>query len=185
MSACPTSRQCPFYLTVEPSISSRVRYASAFMYCRGGMHDRCALHAALIAGEEVAHNLMPDGTTGDWADDERTRANRRFLVIEDSPVFAALASSTIASHYSDAEIVRRASFAEAEPDLRAGGHSVIVCGYGLGDGRTAHDVRSLTPTPMVVFTGRLEGLEAPANARIVEKSAGPEALMAALRASLS
>jgi hypothetical protein len=185
MSACPSSHQCPFYLTVEPSIALRVRYVSAFGYCRAGMHDRCALHEALIAGRQVSRNLMPDGTMGDWADDERTRASRRFLVIEDSPVFAALASSTIASHYSDAEIVRRASFAEAEPDLRSGGYSAVVCGYGLGDGRTAHDVRAVTPAPMVVFTGRLEGLDVPVNARIVEKSAGPEALMAALRASLA
>jgi len=185
MSACPSHRECPFYLTVEPSIASRVRYASAFMYCRGGMYDRCALHEALVAGRDVPRNLMPDGTMGDWADDEHTRASRRFLVIEDSPVFAALASSTIASHYSDAEIVRRGSFAEAESDLRAGGFSAVVCGYGLGDGRTAHDVRACTSAPMVVFTGRLEGLDVPADARIVEKSAGPEALMAALRASLA
>jgi hypothetical protein len=163
----------------------RVKYASAFVYCRGGHHSDCARYRLLSAGAEAPGDLLPDGSTGQWSHSSASDSKQRFLVIEDSPVFAALASATIASHYSDSEIVRRLSFTEAQSDLVAGGYTAVVCGYGLGDGRTVHDVRRLTDVPIVVLTGRLEGVEAPARARIVEKSAGPVALVAALKASLS
>jgi hypothetical protein len=133
----------------------------------------------------VERNLLPDGTIGDWAESDLTRTRHRFMIIEDSPVFAALASATVGSHFTDAEIVRRQSYSDARPDVISGNFSAIICGYGLGDGKTANDLRALTRAPMVIFTGRLEEIRVPVGARVVEKSAGPEALIAALRASLA
>ena len=185
MSMCPQNQACPFHAEVEPSVLKRVKYASAYAYCRGGRFSECALYSRLSRSEPVEQNLLPDGGIGDWAEAEHSRVRHRFLIIEDSPVFAALASATVASHYSDAEIVRHLSYSDAEADVQAGGFSAIICGYGLGDGRTANDVRVLTRAPIVVFTGRLDGVRPPVGAKVVEKSAGPDALIAAVRASLA
>ena len=185
MSSCQRSHECPFYLEVEPSIVKRVKYASAFMYCKGGHQGECALASRIAAGQDVPMDLLPDGSMGDWTHGHGHGARTRFLIIEDSPVFVALASATIASNFSDAEIVRHHSLADAEADLLSGGFAAVVCGYGLGEGLTAHDVRKRTAAPIVVLTGRLEGVEAPSGARIVEKSAGPQALVGALQACLS
>lgn len=185
MTLCTRTHECAFYQEIEPSLVLRVKHASAFMFCRGGHYKECARYRRLAAGENVPQTLMPDGSTGDWSEDTFSGSKRRFLVIEDSPVFAALASATIASHFSDSEIVRHLSFTEAQRDLAAGGYSAVVCGYGLGDGKTVHDVRRMTDAPIVVLTGRLEGVEAPTGARVVEKSAGPVALASAIRASLA
>jgi hypothetical protein len=185
MSTCPHSHECGFHNAVAPSIIQRVRHASAFVYCRGGKHESCALGVLLADGAEVPLNLMPDGSMGRWDEGELAARSRRFMVIEDSPVFAQLASATIASHYDGAEVVRHLSFGDAERDLAEGEYTAVVCGFGLGDGRTAHDVREVTDAPMVVLTGRLDGVEAPSRAFVVEKSAGPQALVAALRACLA
>ena len=105
---------------------------------------------------------------------------RRFLVIDDSQVFLALASSTVALTFLGAEVVRHNTFDAAANDLRAGSFDAIICGYGIGEGKTAHDLRALTNAPMVVLTGRLGGIDAPRGAVVVEKGAGPEALSQAL-----
>lgn len=182
--ACPHAGSCVFYRTIEPSIIKRVRYASAFSYCRGGQHVACALHDQIQGGLPVRHNLMPDGAIGEYLDEDRFVVHR-FLVIEDAPVFAALASSAIASHFRGAEIVRKSTFEDAQDEIADGMYSAIVCGFGLGGGRTAHDVRGLTDAPLVVLTGRTGEIYAPAGARVVSKGAGPEALVDALRASIA
>lgn len=185
MAACPRGADCVFHQTIEPSVIKRVRYASAYVYCRGGRHEECAIHSCLVRGEQVSRNLMPDGAIGDYMDEQAGAAKRRFLVIEDSPVFAALAASTLASHFAGAEIVRHSSFTAAAEDLRSGDHTAVVCGFGLGDGKTAHHVRELTTAPIVVLTGRPGEIDAPRRSQVVAKSAGPEALAAALRAVLA
>jgi hypothetical protein len=182
--ACPRSDTCDFGRIVSSNVIKRVKFASAYPYCRGGRHDSCAIHGLLERGRPVPEDLLPDGQTGSYRDREG-RGDQRFLVIEDSPVFAALAASTIANHFTGAEIVRHTSFTDAEDDLRAGRHSVVVCGFGLGDGRTANDVRRLTTAPIVVLTGRPGQLELPFGARQVSKGAGPEALVSAINASLA
>jgi hypothetical protein len=182
--ACPRSNQCVFHLTVEPSIIKRVRYASLFPYCRGSQHESCALYAAMQAGRDVQPNLMPDGSVGDYLEDATSCAVRRFLIIEDSPVFAALASSCITSNFKGAQVVRKPSYHDALEDLNRD-YAAIVCGFGLGGGKTAHDVRMHTNAPMVVLTGHLGELDLPRGARRVGKSEGPEALAAALRACMA
>ena len=64
MAGCPSSADCVFYQTIEPSIVKRVRYASVYSYCRGGEHAACALYDKIAAGLPVVHNLMPDGSIG-------------------------------------------------------------------------------------------------------------------------
>lgn len=182
--ACPRSDSCVFHQIVEPSIIKRVRYASVYSFCRGGQHEECALFAAAAAGHDIRPNLMPDGSIGDYLEDENVCQVRRFLIIEDSPVFAALASSCITTNFKGAQVVRKLSFEAALEDLGRE-YSAIVCGFGLGNGKTAHDVRNVTEAPMVILTGRPDHIELPRRAQRVNKGAGPEALASALRACLS
>jgi len=186
MAACPRASTCVLHCAVEPSIIKRVKFASIYSFCRGGQHEGCAVWAKLVNALPVPPNLMPDGTTGDYLDAGADGSSaRRFLIIEDSPVFAALASSTIAAHFTGAEIVRRLSYDTAVDDLVHTDFSAIICGFGLGGDRTAHDVRSLTGAPIVVLTGRPDGVKAPHGAQVVQKGAGPEALTSAIRACLA
>lgn len=182
--ACPRNGECIFHLTVEPSIIKRVRYASAHSYCRGAQHDECALYRALERGLPVPRNLMPDGSTGDYLDDAVAGHGRRLLVIEDSPVFAALASSTITTNFPGAHVERRASF-DAALDELAHDWAAIVCGFGVGGDKTAHDVRKHTRAPMVILTGRPDHIDLPHGTQRVNKGDGPEALASALRACLA
>jgi hypothetical protein len=186
MAACPLGDECVFHQAVEPSVLKRIKYASVYPYCRGGGHGECAIYSQLTDARPVARNLMPDGSIGDYVDEERPAAlRRRFLIIEDSPVYAALASSTIATHFADSEIVRELSYETAVERVVRETFAAIVCGYGLGGDRTAHDVRRLTAAPLVVLTGRPGNIELPHGARMVQKGAGPEALATALRAVLA
>ena len=181
--ACPRNYECVFHQTVEPSVIKRVRYASVYSYCRGGQHAECAVYRALERSLPVPRNLMPDGAIGDYMDDRAPGTEHRFLIIEDSPVFAALASSTIASNFQGAHIVRKLSFEAAVEEL-ANDYHAIICGFGLGGERTAHDVRKHTSAPMIVLTGRPDHGQLPHGARRVGKSEGPEALASAIRACL-
>jgi hypothetical protein len=181
---CPRSDACVFHQVVAPSIIQRVRYASVYSYCRGGQHEECALHEALAAGESVTRNLLPDGSIGDYLEHGDTCSIRRFLIIEETPIFAALTASTITNHFAGAQIVRKTSFEDALHELSREYHA-IVCGYGLGGGRTAHDIRKHTDAPMVILTGRPDEIDLPARSRRVGKSEGPEALASAIRACLA
>ena len=181
MAACPRSADCVFYGAIEPSLIKRVKYAGSYTFCRGGQHEVCAIHRRLSEGQGVPPGMLPDGSMGDYLTEDRFVVHR-FLVIEDSPVFAALAASTIASTFTGAEVVRAATYDQAEGELADGMFSAVVCGFGLGGDRTAHDVRQLTHAPIVVLTGRPGDVDAPMGARVVRKGAGPEALASALRA---
>lgn len=182
--ACPRNSSCIFHQTVEPSIIKRVKYASVYSYCRGGQHAECAVYRSMERGLAVPRNLMPDGTTGDYLDDSVTGHGRRFLIIEDSPVFAALASSTISSNFPGCHVVRKASF-DAAMDELAQDWAAIVCGFGVGGDKTAHDVRQHSRAPMVILTGRPDHIDLPHGARRVNKGDGPDALASAIRSSLA
>lgn len=182
--ACPRSSVCVFHQTIEPSIVKRVKYASVYSYCRGGEHEQCALHRAMSRDIPVTRNLMPDGLIGDYLDEQTTGHGRRFLIIEDSPVFAALASSTITSNFSGAQVVRKSSFEAAFEEL-AHEWAAVICGFGVGGDKTAHDVRRHTKAPMVILTGRPDHIELPHGARRVNKGEGPEALASAIRSCLA
>lgn len=180
---CPRGDACVFFQIVEPSIIKRVRYHSVYSYCRGGRHEECALYRSYERGLPVARNLMPGGSIGDYLDDGAEGTGRKFLIIEDSPVFSAFAFSTISSNYPGAHIVRTLSYDAAASELSQD-WAAIVCGFGLGGDKTAHDVRRRTGAPMVVLTGRPDITDLPVGSRRVNKGEGPEALASALRACL-
>ncbi len=113
------------------------------------------------------------------------RMGHKFLVIEDSPVFAALATTTIRMGFPDARVEECHTFEEAVEHIRTGLVDLLVCGYGLDSGKTAHDVRALTDTPMVVLTGRPDEITPPRRACVVEKMAGPLALQSAIQTLLA
>jgi len=182
MSACPTSSTCVFYTTIERSLIKRIKFASAFPYCKAGRHDECALIAYMNRGDAPPADLLPDGTHADYREDGEVAAAVRsggasFLVVDDSPVFATLAANVLRDAYPGADVVTCHSFVEAEQHLADGHFRLIVSGQGLGDGHTVHDVRRRTMAPIVVFTGRdVEPEKRPANSQVVLKGAGPGAL---------
>lgn len=184
MAGCPRSAECVFYRTIEPSIVKRVRYANSYGYCRGGQHEACAIHTRLVGGVAVTPGMLPDGSMSDYLTEDRSVVHR-FLVIEDSPIFAALASSTITSTFNGAQVVRATTYDEAAPELDDGMFSAVVCGFGLGGDRTVHDVRRHTSAPIVVLTGRLGAVDVPHGTKVVQKGAGSEALASALRSCLT
>ncbi len=182
---CPKSSACVFAATVERSIVKRVRYSAAYPYCRGGRHDECALYIALGRGESVPHNLMPDGSVSDYleegASSTHVRGANRFLVVDDSPVFATIAANSIRLRYPNAQVVQCHSFDEAAQELAAGRFTLIVSGNGLGGGKTFQDIRRLSLAPMVLFTGWPPAeTDVPDGCRVVKKDAGPDALSAAI-----
>lgn len=186
MAACPNSSSCVFSASVEPSLVKRVRFASAYPYCKGGRHAECAIYRKMEFGEQVPRNLLPDGGIGDYLEDSGPSARKassgtRFLVVDDSPVFATIAANTVRMRFPNAEVVQCHSFDEAEPELLGSGFSLIVSGHGLGGGRSFKDVRRLSTAPMVLFTGwPPAAADVPAGCRVVKKDAGPEALRAAI-----
>jgi hypothetical protein len=181
MAACPNCDRCTFHDVVTTSVVTRLKFKAFFSYCRGGQHEYCAIHKLIADGKSVPKNLLPDGYYGDYLDDG-VSGTGRFLVVEDSPVFAALSASTIKMHFPNASVERCATYDEAVTKLASGGYTAVVCGFGLDGGRTAHDLRMLTTAPLVVLTGRPGDIDAPSGAQVVHKGAGAEALAGALRA---
>jgi hypothetical protein len=110
---------------------------------------------------------------------------RKFVVIEDSQVFATLTSCAIRTAFPGSHVEEFHSFQDVEMRLRFGDIDVVVCAYGLDAGKTAHDVRALCDAPMVVVTGRPDGIEPPKDSRVVTKMAGPVALRIAIQESLT
>lgn len=186
MAACPSSSSCVFSAAVEPSLVKRIKFASAFPYCKGGKHEECAIYGRMRSGSDIPVNLMPDGSLGDYRDDVGQSAvsrasGTRFLVVDDSPVFATIAANTIKLRFPHAEVIQCHSYQEAEPELMRGGFSLIISGNGLGAGKTFRDIRHITMAPMVLFTGWPPAAsEVPAGCRVVKKDAGPEALRSAI-----
>lgn len=194
MAECARGDDCVFHLTVEPSIMKRIRYAGAYPYCRGGRHEECAIHSCLQRGDSVPTNLMPDGSIGDYVDDAAQTASagrvgtrgHRFMIVDDSMVFATIAANALRQCYPDAEVVQCHSYGEAAPQLRQNQFNLVVSGAGIGDGHTVHDVRQLTHAPIVLFTGRpVAPTDMPVNAKLVMKAAGPTALREAVQALLA
>lgn len=187
MADCPRDGSCTFHLTVEPSIVKRIRYAGAYPYCKGGKYEDCALYSYVERGDSVPVNLMPDGSRGDYMDDVAVDAPmgeskapgviHRFIIVDESMVFATIAANALRQGFPDAEVVQCHSYNEAAPKLRREHFHLVVSGHGIGDGRTVHDVRHLTFAPILCFTGRhAEPSELPDNSKVVLKAAGPSAL---------
>lgn len=193
MSTCPVSGGCRFHSIVESSLAKRVRFASAFPYCKGGRHESCELLPYVLDHREAPRDLLPDGSRGDYDGEHgqasvpgRVSLSRRMLVVEDSPVFATLAANAIRQHMPEASVEVCTDFTEAEAVIRTKGAHAVVSGYGIGNGRTVHDIRNITTAPILIFTGRLgDDIELPSRSRVVRKDAGPEALCSSLDALLA
>lgn len=194
MSHCSESDRCPFYTAVEASIVKRIRFASMYPYCNGGKAAACSIRAELLQANEPAADLLPDGTRGDYCGETssnavsasaRSSSRERFVVVEDSPIFASFAANSVRFSHPDAEVIECHTFAEAESALRSGPVKLIISGFGLDGGRTVHDVRRLCDAPIVLLTGRpdrdVSGLE---RVHMVEKGAGSEAMRSAIGALL-
>lgn len=196
MTKCSSSGDCPFHTAVEASIIKRIRFASAYPYCNGSLAPKCAIHNVMLSGGVLDRDLMPDGSRGErWDDETSSRAvtsgravpsskyssRHRFLVVEDSPIFAKFATNTIQYEYPDAEVVECHTYADAARELRTGHFKLVVSGFGLDAGKTAHDIRGLCDAPMVLLTGQPDrdttGL---GTAALVQKGAGSDAMRAAI-----
>ncbi|MHB1135301.1 MAG: hypothetical protein ACYCXR_03555 [Coriobacteriia bacterium] len=178
--SCPVSDACELHQQLRSSVIKRVRYPQVLPQCESTNGEQCALYAHLAAGRTAPRNLLPDGSVGEWADDARA-SSRRFLIIEDSQVFATLTSSALRTHFPGAVVDVKPSFADAERDLGATQYSAVICGYGLGGEHTVHDVRRVTRVPIIVLTGRPDEIALPSGSRKVMKASGPEALVGAVR----
>ena len=181
MATCPHSGFCAFFRAVEPSLLKRIKYASSFPYCNSGKQESCALYPFLEGGHTPPSDMLPNGDLGEYAEEQSVGPGLEVIVLEDSAVFATLAAQAVVASLPGASVVRCDSYAEAATRLREGSCGLIVCGYGVGEGRTAHDVRRLTAAPMVILTGHAgrEG-DLPSGSHLVLKSAGPDALKAAI-----
>lgn len=186
MSSCPQSSSCSFYSSVESSLVRRLKFASAFPYCKGGKHDLCAVHRRVAAGLDVPDDMHPDGSSIELEGTVVTAsagatAGSAFLVVEDSPVFATIAANAIRQHISGAHVEICSTFAEADSVIRTRNPRLVVSGYGIDGGKTVLDIRRLTPAPILVFTGRMGGHDTmPDRSHVVQKGAGPEAFHGAL-----
>jgi len=185
MSTCPLHEECGFYRMVHPSVVKRIKYASSFPYCNTHQYQSCAIRAHLADGRTPPLNLLPNGHTDSNLDTVGVDKAMKVVVLDDSVVFAMFAANAVATVLPNASVVRCTSYDEAAKELE-NGCGLVVCGYGVGDGKTAHDVRRASSAPMVLLTGRPEtDFDKPSNARVVLKGDGPEALRAAIGAAVS
>lgn len=188
MSPCPETARCTFFQTVEPSIMKRIKYASSFPYCKGNQHQSCSLYPLVVTGAEIPANLTPNGVVGDYMDDHNVvhaGSGHHFLVVEDSPVFMRIAANVLRNAIPGASVTECCSFDEARQALLERPISLVVSGYGIGGGRSVKDLRMLTDAPIIVLTGRPEHeVDAPINAHVVQKDAGPGALTTAIHACM-
>lgn len=109
-----------------------------------------------------------------------------YLIVEDSPVFATLFEYALRAFVgARGQVIRCNNYDEAAEHIYSGNVKVVVCGYGIGDGKTAHDLRSICSAPFVIMTGRPGAVEPPSSSVVLDKNAGPERLKAAVEASLA
>lgn len=107
------------------------------------------------------------------------------VVLDDSPIFSLFAAHAVEKAVPGVRVIRSANFTEALPHMTSSQCQLVVCGYGVGEGMTAHDVRRVSDAPMVLLTGRpLDEIGLPSNSRVVTKGAGPEALQSAVEAAV-
>lgn len=193
MSTCPRSDSCGFFQAVQPSLVKRLKYATSYPYCNTGRHNNCAIYTYIADGRTPPSDLLPDGGIGEYGeagdagdldevDDPGT--GMKVVVLDDSAVFAMFAANAVASALPGATVVRCETYTDALAELSDGSCGLVVCGYGVGEGVTAHDLRRASSAPMVLLTGRPESeIDMPSNARVVLKGAGPDALRAAIGAA--
>jgi len=185
MSTCPRSEQCGFYRAVQPSLAKRLKYATSFPYCNTAGHSHCAIHTYLADDRKPPADLLPNGGLDDYGDIASVGNGLKVVVLDDSAVFAMFAANAAATALPGASIVRCETYVDALEELSDGRCGLVVCGYGVGEGVTAHDLRRASSAPMVLLTGRPEAdIDKPANSRVVLKGAGPDALRAAIGAAV-
>lgn len=185
MSTCPRSEQCGFYRAVQPSLAKRLQYATSFPYCNTGGHSHCAIYTYLDDDRVPPSDLLPNGGLDDYGDAMSAGAGMKVVVLDDSVVFAMFAANAAATALPGASVVRCATYSDALEELSDGRTGLVVCGYGVGEGVTAHDLRRASSAPMVLLTGRPEAeIDTPVNCRVVLKGAGPDALRAAIGAAV-
>ncbi len=184
MSTCPRSDSCGFFQAVQPSLSKRLKYATSFPYCNTSGHRHCAIYTFLDDGRMAPPDLLPNGGIDDYADAAEAGNGMKVVVLDDSAVFAMFAANAAAATLPGARVVRCETYTQALRELADGSCGLLVCGYGVGEGATAHDLRRASSAPMVLLTGRPEAeIDKPPNSRVVLKGAGPDALRAAIGAA--
>jgi hypothetical protein len=174
---------------IEPSVLKRVKFASAFPFCRGGRYHLCELRPYLLRGEAPPRTLLPTGAHVDYlgaADSPRGPSRVRVLVADESGVFRALTAQTVTQSLPDAELEAYDTLTDTILALGSRDFDLLVCADAFADGRTAHDLRALCSVPMVVLAGDDRLLrQPPANSRVVPRNAGPEAVRSAVADALS
>ena len=187
--SCPLSGACEFYETASASLMARIKYASAFPYCRGGKDADCAIAIEIRAHRPVPEGLLPTGERefampAEFETGASVSTTRRIVVIDDSPIFVRLAVAAVQNACPGYEVMPASSYEEAS-HLLDETPALVVTGYGVGGGRTVHDVvaRLGNGTPVVVFTGKPD-VDLPFGATLVEKTAGATALADAARMCL-
>ncbi len=184
MSTCPRSDSCGFFQAVQPSLAKRLRYATSFPYCNTGGHGHCAVYTFVADGRTPPADLLPNGGIDDYGDSSNAGSGMKVVVLDDSVVFAMFAANAVAATLPAARVVRCETYREAVDELADGSCGLVVCGYGVGEGVTAHDLRRASSAPIVLLTGRPEGeFDKPTNSWVVLKGDGPEALRAAISAA--
>lgn len=182
MASCPQATRCVFYTSVQPSVVKRIKFASAFPYCNGSIFAQCALYERIDTGRPVEPNLLPTGGFGDYLESEALGANgERYVVVDDSPIFATMVSNSLRTYAPRAYVVECRSYDDASTAIASGPVTLVVSGNGIGSGKTAQDIRRITTAPMIVLSGRPENeVELPSNARFISKGAGPAAITSAI-----
>lgn len=186
---CELHGSCAFYENASSTILARIKYASAFPYCKGGKDDECAIAIETKAGRVVSPGLLPTGEY-EALDDVAApvvhgRSSRTIIVIDDSPIFVRLAMAAVQNACAGYDVISASSLDDARHMLEDS-PALVVTGYGVGGGRTVHDVVALLDrqTPVVVFTGK-PNVSLPMGAVLVEKTSGASALADAARTCLS
>lgn len=186
---CDLHGSCAFYENASSSIVARIKYASAFPYCKGGREDECAIAREVKAGRSASPGLLPTGEYETFENSAapvaRRRSSRTIIVIDDSPIFVRLAMAAVQNACTGYDVISAASLDDARHILEDS-PALVVTGYGVGGGRTVHDVVALLDreTPVVVFTGK-PNVNLPMGAVLVEKTSGASALADAARTCLS
>ena len=184
MSTCPQAASCGFFGAAQPSLAKRIKYATSYPYCNTDRHDSCAIYTYLADERKPPSDLLPNGGIDEYGEASNAGVGLKVVVLDDSAVFAMFAANAVATALPGARVVRCENYREALDELADGSCGLVVCGYGVGEGVTAHDLRRACTAPMVLLTGRPESeIDKPSNSRVVLKGAGPDALRAAIGAA--
>lgn len=185
MARCPESQNCPFTHAVEPNLLKRVKYASAYPYCRGGSHEACEIRHYLVRGQQPPMTLLPNGEHERYSDTVGDGllplSMPRVLVLEEIGIFRQLAANTVRASVASADVIDCESWEQARSLMQQQDFSLIVCGDTYSCGASAHDVRRLSMAPMIVMRSSDDtGWRGPTNTIEVSRSAGPEPMRQAV-----